>query len=140
MRFWQWVGQFLKKVSVISRCPLCSMSAIDRFDCNKFLGIIKILLTTELHIFLSFWKLMWNLTCASRWKKYLFCNFFFKIWPAYFFSFYVWFSLNVLAFLFTRFSSSHQRCSIKNGVLRNFTKFTGKHLCQSLFFNKGLQL
>ena len=21
------------------------------------------------------------------------------------------------------------------GVLRNFTKFTGKHLCQSLFFN-----
>ena len=23
----------------------------------------------------------------------------------------------------------------KKGVLRNFTKFTGKHLCQSLFFN-----
>ena len=33
-------------------------------------------------------------------------------------------------------SSSHQRCSVKKGVLRNFTKFTGKHLCQSLFFNK----
>ena len=32
--------------------------------------------------------------------------------------------------------SSHQRCSAKKGVLRNFTKFTGKHLCQSLFFNK----
>ena len=32
----------------------------------------------------------------------------------------------------------------EKGVLRNFTKFTGKHLCQSLFFNKvaglGLQL
>ena len=28
-----------------------------------------------------------------------------------------------------------QRCSLK-GVLRNFTKFTGKHLCQSLFFYK----
>ena len=27
---------------------------------------------------------------------------------------------------------SHQRCSIKKGGLRNFTKFTGKHLCQSL--------
>ena len=26
--------------------------------------------------------------------------------------------------------------SHKKGVLRNFTKFTGKHLCQSLFFNK----
>ena len=34
------------------------------------------------------------------------------------------------------FRSSHQRCSMKKGVLRNFTKFTGKHLCQSLFFNK----
>ena len=30
----------------------------------------------------------------------------------------------------------------KKGVLRNFAKFTGKHLCQSLFFNKvaGLRL
>ena len=27
-------------------------------------------------------------------------------------------------------------CSMKKGVLKNFTKFTGKHLCQSLFFNK----
>ena len=25
----------------------------------------------------------------------------------------------------------------KKGVLRNFTKFTGKHLCQCLFFNKA---
>ena len=31
---------------------------------------------------------------------------------------------------------SHQSCSIIKGVLRNFAKFTGKHLCQSLFFNK----
>ena len=31
--------------------------------------------------------------------------------------------------------SSHRRYSIKKGVLKNFTKFTGKHLCQSLFFN-----
>ena len=29
-----------------------------------------------------------------------------------------------------------QRYPIKKGVLRNFTKFTEKHLCQSLFFNK----
>ena len=34
------------------------------------------------------------------------------------------------------FSSSHQRCSIIKGVLRNFTKFTKKHLCQSRFFKK----
>ena len=31
---------------------------------------------------------------------------------------------------------SHQRCSVKKGVLRNFAKFTGKHLRQRLFFNK----
>ena len=36
----------------------------------------------------------------------------------------------------TGFRSSHQRCSMKKGALRNFTKFTGKCLCQSLFFDK----
>ena len=36
--------------------------------------------------------------------------------------------------------SSHQRCSITKGVLRNFTIFTGKHLCQNLFFNKFVGL
>ena len=29
--------------------------------------------------------------------------------------------------------------SYKKGVLKNFAKFTGKHLCQSLFFNKFLR-
>ena len=32
--------------------------------------------------------------------------------------------------------STHQMCSIEKGVLINFAKFTGKHLCQSLFLNK----
>ena len=32
--------------------------------------------------------------------------------------------------------SSHWGCSVRKGVLRNFAKFTGKHLCLSLFFNK----
>ena len=32
--------------------------------------------------------------------------------------------------------SSHWRCSVKKDVLRNFAKFTEKHLCESLFFNK----
>ena len=35
--------------------------------------------------------------------------------------------------------SSHWRCSVKKCVLRILTKFTGKHLCQSLFFNKKIQ-
>ena len=30
--------------------------------------------------------------------------------------------------------SSHQRCSMKKGDLRNITKLTEKHLCQGLFF------
>ena len=32
--------------------------------------------------------------------------------------------------------SSHQKCSIKKGVVKTFAKFTGQHLCQSLLFNK----
>ena len=32
--------------------------------------------------------------------------------------------------------SSHRRCSIKKGALKNFAKVTGKNLCQSLFINK----
>ena len=31
----------------------------------------------------------------------------------------------------------HKRCTIRKGVYENFAKFTGKHLGQSLFFNKG---
>ena len=34
------------------------------------------------------------------------------------------------------YGNSHWRCSVRKGVLRNFAKSTGKHLCQSLFFNK----
>ena len=34
------------------------------------------------------------------------------------------------------YRSSHQRCSVRKGDFRNFTKFTGKHLCHSLFFDK----
>ena len=32
--------------------------------------------------------------------------------------------------------SSHRRCSVKKRVLKNVAKFTGKNLCQTLFFNK----
>ena len=34
------------------------------------------------------------------------------------------------------YRSSRPEVFCKKGVLRNFTKFTGKRLCQSLFFNK----
>ena len=42
--------------------------------------------------------------------------------------------------MFKESESSHQRCSMEKGVLKNFTKFTEKHLCQSLFFNKAAGL
>ena len=37
---------------------------------------------------------------------------------------------------FDKNRSSHQRCPVRKGVLRNFATFTRKHLCQSLYFNK----
>ena len=37
---------------------------------------------------------------------------------------------------FLSFRSSHWKCSVRIGVLLNSAKLTGKHLWQSLFFNK----
>ena len=40
--------------------------------------------------------------------------------------------------IFPRFITnrdSHWRCAVREGVFRNFAKFTGKHLCKILFFN-----
>ena len=34
-------------------------------------------------------------------------------------------------------TSSHQRCSVKKSVLKNFSNFKGRHLCWSLFFTKS---
>ena len=34
------------------------------------------------------------------------------------------------------YRSSHRRCSVRKGFLRNCAKVTGKYLCQSLYFNK----
>ena len=39
-------------------------------------------------------------------------------------------------FLRTPYRSSHWSCYVWKGVLRNFAKFTGKHQCKSLIFNK----
>ena len=41
---------------------------------------------------------------------------------------------NVWHFLKGRSSRPEVFC--KKGIIKNFTKFTGKHLCQRLFFNK----
>ena len=52
---------------------------------------------------------------------------FFTLWP------------NILAFIEEYIStnkSSRPEVFCEKGVLKNFTKVTGKHLCQGLFFNK----
>ena len=38
--------------------------------------------------------------------------------------------------LILKHRNSHRRCSVKIDVLKNFVKFIGKHLCQSLYFNE----
>ena len=43
-------------------------------------------------------------------------------------------NISLVNFIINR--TSHQRCSIRKAVLENFAKFTGKHRCQSLSFNK----
>ena len=42
-----------------------------------------------------------------------------------------------VSFLTLIFRRSRRRCSLKKVVLKNFAKFTGKHLCRSLFLNKA---
>ena len=43
--------------------------------------------------------------------------------------------LKIIFFSWTAPFSSSLPSSVKKDVLRNFAKFTGKHPCQSLFFN-----
>ena len=39
--------------------------------------------------------------------------------------------------MFTTVQKQPPEVFCEKGVLRNYTKFTGRHLCQSLFFNKA---
>ena len=88
----------------------------------------------------DFQFLAWNLTCIPKWLAFsiLFCETCSKkrkwmsITPA---------SINVvildlaLGLVLSFTVGSHHSCSIKKAVLKNFAKFTGKHLRQGLFFN-----
>ena len=46
------------------------------------------------------------------------------------------YKMGISVTLFGEFTSSRREVFCKNGVLKNIAKFTGKHLCQRLFFNK----
>ena len=43
---------------------------------------------------------------------------------------------HILQIIPLKHESSHQSCPVKKSVLKNYPKFTGKYLCQSLFLNK----
>ena len=64
-----------------------------------------------------------------------------KRWAPFFV--YLYLQLTILflvSVISNKFRSSHCKYSVKKGVLTNFAKFTGKHLCQNLFFNKAAGL
>ena len=46
---------------------------------------------------------------------------------------------NEVNFFLIEFRSSRPEMFCRKGVLKNFAKFTGNHLCRSLFFNKDLR-
>ena len=52
------------------------------------------------------------------------------------FLFVSWLVFALLNIDSSQYRSSRPKMFCKKGVLRNFAKFTGKHLCQRLFFNK----
>ena len=58
-----------------------------------------------------------------------------KMW--YCISFALWRLVCEASFLPQNCRSSRPEVFCKKGVLRNLAKLTGKHLCQSLFFNKA---
>ena len=68
-------------------------------------------------------------TTKGKVENYCFCSSFYSQ------IFFVSLIMVVRKLIFI-FRSSHRRRSVKKSVLKNFTKFTRKHLCQSLFFNK----
>ena len=102
----------------------------------------KIKVTVDEFYLQTFWNIANGNWLYENWiemKKFLFAR---ENTPHY-----IWKMLKIILFysFLSFFDSSrthHPRCSVKKGVLKNFAKFTGKHLCQSLFFNKvaGLRL
>ena len=97
----------------------------------------------DTEIFFIFWSFLIHLLYLIYLFIYLFIYFYtniwksWKTWSTHYFLMrmsQLWTIYNFLS-IDRCFRSSHQRCSLRKSVLRNFTKFTQKHLCQSLFFN-----
>ena len=91
-----------------------------------------------------FLQLIFTSCCRLFYQWFKSFYFYFNDFVHYF-SFTSKYNANMLALFELKLNndrSSHQRCSVRKGVRRNFTKFTGKHLYHSLFLNQvpGLTL
>ena len=76
--------------------------------------------------------------CKIHFKKLFFHNAlaFIDLFYGYHYLLFHLLRLHVTSCVYNMYRSSHQRCSLKKGVLKNLANFTGKHLCWSLFLIK----
>ena len=90
-------------------------------------------------------KICWHIhlfrSCFSNMGSFryvlVFLNFFvFVLWVTNLTILHDIFSVNKVFYWWETYRSSRPEVFCEKGVLGNFTKFIGKHLCHSLFFNK----
>ena len=79
---------------------------------------------------------MLSATAHPSWKQGILVVIFHKITKIIFNSKQKCLNLDYVSKHWFIYKSSHQRSSVLKSVLRNLAKFTWKHLCQSIFFNK----
>ena len=105
---------------VVTRCTnrchsLSFVVPLDVIRCHS-LSLVVPLVVTRCTTRLSFYKRSAKLQVFTLLANQFFLFFFLK--------------------MATKIRSSHHRCSIKKGVLKNFAIFTRKHLCSSFFLTK----
>ena len=83
-------------------------------------------------------RVSWPATLLKKrlWHRCFPVNFAKLLWLQLFLGYMLLIKLPASCNYWSNHRSNHQRCSVKIRVLRNFANFTGKHLCQSLSFNK----
>ena len=107
----------------------------------RFLVVVDIILDSQDGkgiLILSEFRLIWS-SCESPARQFFFWFCFLKKNSVQEINMIILTSRNFEWFdecLSVIFRSSLRRCSIRKGVLRNFAKFTGKHLRQSHSFKK----
>ena len=115
--------------SNLNACPILNVC----YDWHLFCNFLFMIFVCKSNHFNLWWYDKANIIWGNYRSLGSFLFVVNKVWHSLMVSF-VWFHYS-RCFSWS-YRSSHQRCSIKKSVLRNLTKFTGKHLCQRIFFNK----